>query len=359
MNDTAVTIDEQIRAFASAVRAHLDDLPADELDEIMSGLSADLADQAADNDGVLELGDPAAYAEELRSAAGLPPRSEDGQRLRMRDRFATWRAATAASIRGSAFGAWLLDLLIALRPVWWVLRAFGLWAAASLAIALLPPYPYGPLDRWAVPDSPLAWILFAGLVIVSVQWGRGRWLPANRLRHIRTLASIVALLLLPSVAASLFTPQVEYVGESYTPRGLMLDGVQINNIFAYDEDGNPIDRVQLFTGKGTPLDLYGASGGANLFSTEDRGESQFGLHDDGLIATVPVEDYRGKPVWNIYPLDEADIDTDTFQPDTSTITRPEPPFQKAPSIESAQESPAPSPDADDELQPQPTQSPAP
>ncbi|CAH0186775.1 hypothetical protein [Microbacterium foliorum] len=340
MNDTAVTIDEQIRAFASAVRAHLDDLPADELDEIMSGLSADLADQAADNDGVLELGDPAAYAEELRSAAGLPPRSEDGQRLRMRDRFATWRAATAASIRGSAFGAWLLDLLIALRPVWWVLRGIAMFA-------LIVGTPLGAV----MPLAPMSWLIGLALVIVSVQWGRGLWLPQNWLRHMRTVVSVVAVVMLPFVLALTLTPRVEYVGDEYSPQGLMLDGVQINNIFAYDEDGNPIDRVQLFTGKGTPLDLYGASGGANLFSTEDGAESQFGLHDDGLTATVPVEDYRGKPLWNIYPLDETDVDTDTFQPDTSRITRPEPPFTKAPSIESAQESPTPSP--------QPTETPVP
>ncbi|MER7447490.1 hypothetical protein [Microbacterium sp. NPDC097977] len=347
MNDTAVTIDEQIRAFASAVRAHLDDLPADELDEIMTGLTADLADQAADNDGVLELGDPAAYAEELRSAAGLPPRSEDGQRIRMRDRFAAWRTATADSIRGSVFGAWLLDLLIALRPVWWVLRGIAMFA-------LVVGTPLGAI----MPLAPMNWLIGLALVIVSVQWGRGLWLPQNWLRHVRTVVSVIAVVMLPFILASTLTPRVEYVGDEYSPQGLMLDGVQINNIFAYDAEGNPIDRVQLFTGKGTPLDLYGASGGQNLFSTED-GESQFGVQDDGLIATVPIEDYRGKPVWNIYPLDEADIDTDMFQPDTSTIKRPEPPFQKAPSIESAQESPTPSPDADDELQPQPTESPAP
>ncbi|KAA0962056.1 hypothetical protein FQ142_01565 [Microbacterium sp. ANT_H45B] len=339
MNDTAVTIDEQIQAFASAVRAHLDDLHADELDEIMSGLAADLADQAADNDDVLELGDPAAYAEELRSAAGLPPRSEDGQRIRMRDRFAAWRRATADSIRGSAFGAWLLDLLIALRPVWWVLRGIAMFA-------LVVGTPLGAI----MPLAPMNWLIGLALVIVSVQWGRGLWLPQNRLRHVRTVVSVIAVVMLPFILASTLTPRVEYVGDEYSPQGLMLDGVQINNIFAYDAEGNPIDRVQLFTGKGTPLDLYGASGGQNLFSTED-GESQFGVQDDGLIATVPIEDYRGKPVWNIYPLDEADIDTDMFQPDTSAITRPEPPFQKAPSIESAQESPTPSP--------QPTESPVP
>lgn len=362
MNDTAVSIDEQIRSFALAVREHLDDLPADELDEIIGGLTADIADQAADNDGLLELGDPEAYAEELRSAAGLPPRSEAGRRPRMRERLAAWRTATTASLRRSALGAWLIDLLLALRPVWWVLRAFGLWAAVALVIALVPPFPYGPFDRWAVPDSPLGWIALLGLVIVSVQWGRGQWLPQNAFRHVRTVASIVALLMLPSVLVSASTPQVEYVGDDYAPQGLMLDGVQINNIFAFDAEGNPIDQVQLFTGKGTPVNLYGTSGGqlmltddGQIVESENGGEQQFGMQDDGLRATIPTDDYRGRPVWNVYPLDEADVDTTFGMPDSTTIKRPEPPFQKAPSIDLVDPSPTPDPDA----APQPTESPAP
>ena len=194
----------------------------------------------------------------------------------------------------------------------------------------------------------------AVLVVVSVQWGRGQWLPRNALRRIRSVASVLALIALVAVLPTALSPRVEYVGDGYAPQGLVLDGVQVNNIFAFDAEGNPIDRVQLFTGKGTPLDLYGTAGGQNLFATEN-GESQFGVQDDGVRATIPTEDYRGKPVWNVYPLDEADIDPTTFQPELSTTKRPEPPFAKAPSIESAQETPAPDPGAT----PLPTETPAP
>ena len=356
MNDTAVSIDEQIRSFALAVREHLDDLPAEELDEIIGGLSADLADQAADDGGVLELGDPAAYAEELRAAAGLPPRAEGHPRPALRERFTAWRTATAESIRRSAFGAWLLDLLLALRPVWWVLRAFGLWAVGTLLIALLPPYPYGPFAQWAVPSNPLEWLALFGLIVVSVQWGRGRWLPKNRLRHIRTVASILAVLLLPSVFVSMFAPQAEYVADDYVPQGLMLDGVQVMNIFAYDEAGNPIDRVQLFTGKGTPLNLYGEGGGSIALSEGD-GEVEVGFQNDGMTVTVPAKDYRGKAVWNIYPVDEAELDASTFEPDLSSTKRPEPPFQKAPGLDATDPTPSPSPGPDST--PQPTTTPAP
>ncbi|KQZ23827.1 hypothetical protein [Microbacterium sp. Root553] len=352
MNDTAVTIDEQIRAFASAVRAHLDDLPADELDEIMSGLAADLADQAADNDDVLELGDPAAYAEELRSAAGLPPRSEDGQRIRMRERVGAWRSGFVDGIRRTPFGAWLVDLLLALRPVWWVLRGYGVYVVA-LHLMLLDR---GRLDHWMVPDSPLEWAALTVLVVVSAQWGRGLWLPTNPLRHIRTVASIVAVIALPFALGAVLSPQIEYVGDEYLPQGLRLDGVQINNIFAYDEDGNPIERVQLFTGKGTPLNLYGENGGQVLFS-ENEGETEVGVQDDGTRVTIPAEDYRGRSVWNIYPLDETDLDVVSYEPNLSTVERPAPPFQKAPSIDATNPTAPPTPDLN--ATPQPTESPVP
>ena len=72
MNATEAPIHDRIRAFADVVRAHLDDLPRDEVDEIVEGLTSDLAEQAAEGDGALDLGDPAAYAAELRSAAEMP-----------------------------------------------------------------------------------------------------------------------------------------------------------------------------------------------------------------------------------------------------------------------------------------------
>lgn len=361
MNDTAVSIDEHIHSFALAVRENLDDLPADELDEIVGGLTADLADQAADNDGELDLGDPAAYAAELRSAAGLPPRAEARRRVRMRARLRTWRHGVVNGIRRSAAGAWILDLLLALRPVWWVLRGIGLYAVVSVVVAVIPPFSYLPIESytaWAIPTSPLQWIALFVFVLVSVQWGRDRWLPRNPLRHVRTLAGILAVIVLPGLVASVLSPRVEhvYATEPVGMMGLALDGVQINNIFAYDAQGNPIDHVQLFTGKGTPLDLYGSAGGQEAFSDED-GVIEFGMHDDGLLATIPSEDYRGKSVWNIYPLDEAEWDPMTGQPDVSTKKQPEPPFQKAPSIEAADGTPAPIPDP--QTSPQPTETPAP
>lgn len=360
MNDSDVSIDERIRAFAAAVRTHLDDLPEDELDEIMSGLSADLADQAADNDGVLEVSDPAVYADELRSAAGLPPRDAERPRPRLSERIRDGRARAAESIRRSPFGSWLLDLALALRPVWWVLRGYGMYVAILYYVL----FGFGR-DHWMVPDTVAEWGALSVLVVVSVQWGRGQWLPRNPLRHIRTVASVVAVIALLWALPAAATPRVEYVDGYQQPSGLLLDGVQINNIFAYDAEGNPIDRVQLFTGKGTPINLYGQAGGqfvvdddGEIVETENGGQQQFGVQDDGMRATIPSDDYRGRPVWNIYPLDEADIDPMNGMPKTRTVKRPQPPFQKAPDLTVATPAPTPTPGGDAPTEPQPTETPA-
>lgn len=361
MNDTAVSIDEQIRSFALAVREQLDDLPTDELDEIVGGLTADLADQAADNDGILDVGDPAAYAEELRSAAGLPPRSETRRRVPLGARIRGWHTRAAASIRRSPIGAWLLDLLLVLRPVWWVLRGYGIYVVVMFFVV------FGqPRDHLMIPDSLVEWSAVAVFAILSVQWGRGQWLPRKAARHIRTVASVAALIALVAVLPTAFSPRIEYVGNEYPSEGLRLDGVQINNIFAFDAEGNPIDQVQLFTGKGTPIDLYGQVGAQTVLTadgqiveSENGGYQQFGMQDDGLRATVPGDDYRGRPVWNVYPLDETDVDPMYGMPDMETVKRPEPPFQKAPSITATEATAPPTPAPTEGPVPLPTETPAP
>ena len=72
---TTSTVTPEIVAFAQGVRAALADLPAEEVDDLTEGLEADLAEAYAE-DLQRELPDPAAYATELRAAAGLPMRTK-------------------------------------------------------------------------------------------------------------------------------------------------------------------------------------------------------------------------------------------------------------------------------------------
>lgn len=353
MNDTRVSLDEQIRSFAAAVRTHLDDLPEDELDEIMTGLGADLAEQAADNDGVLDVGDPGAYADELRSAAGLPPRGAADHERPVAERFAAWRRRTAENVRRSPFGAWLLDLAVTLRPVWWVLRGYGFFVVLRFFIA-----PGANSANGMVPDSVLEWLVILVLALVSVQWGRGLWLPRNPLRHIRTVFSVVAGLALLVALPSLLTPRVEYVYDEYpNDSGLLLDGVQVGNIFAYDADGQPLEQVQLYTDKGTPLNLYGENGWYSSGAADDT--APYGVKPDGTIVTIPGEDFRGRPLWNVYPLDEAEVDEMTLEPRRSTAERPLPPFLRAPGIGQASPSPTPGATTAPDATPTPGEAPAP
>ncbi len=69
--DSVVTAPE-VRDFVAAVRMQLVDLDPDERAEITDELEADLAELLAER-GSGSLGDPVAYAGELRAAAGLGP----------------------------------------------------------------------------------------------------------------------------------------------------------------------------------------------------------------------------------------------------------------------------------------------
>lgn len=333
MNTTETPLEERIRTFADSVRAHLDDLPADEVDDIIIGLTADLADQAADSEGSLDLGDPATYAAELRDAAGLPDRSTAPKRTPLRTRLTAWISRLPERVRRNAFGAWALDLLVALRPVWWVLRGFGLFALTALLLGLTG----SSHGDWFVPDNLVEWIVLLGIVLVSVQWGRGRWLPQNALRHARTVVSILAVILLPVALGSLLTPRVEYVdGSPFLQPGLLLDGVQVGNIFAYDENGELIESVQLYTDKGTPLDLVGGDVG----DIPEGGWFGFVYNDEGRVR-VPFSDARGSDVWNIYPLRTGLVDLSTGKLRASTVKDEVPPFLRAPGLLT----PAPTPSA--------------
>ena len=65
-------VQPEVAEFMGQVRAHLLDLEPEELQDLTEGLGADLSDLVAER-GRGALGDPADYARELRSAAGLEP----------------------------------------------------------------------------------------------------------------------------------------------------------------------------------------------------------------------------------------------------------------------------------------------
>jgi len=359
------TVHDDIRAFAAAVRSHLDDLPLDEVDDLLDGLEADLADQASEAGEEFTLPDAATYAAELRAAAGLPERgSADTPKKRFALVADVRRGWTELHdrVRASAVGAWLLDLLVSLRPAWWVLRGvvFYLW----FFLAFMPrPGTGGILDAiLTLSYNPVSWTILLACLLVSVQWGRGRWAPFAWLRVVRTTLTVIAVIAVPMFASSFSTALTQlFVGWVDAPQaadatpGLAVDGQRIRNIYAYDTAGNPITGVQLFDQDGNPLRTIGGVGSSEPYDAYFAGGG----------GPVPVADsYPGAaPLWNVYPLREVPADDWAWDAmtDLATATLPAFPFDRVQPLpqgdRSASAAPTPGPTPSTEATPaaQPTQ----
>ncbi|MBX3093031.1 MAG: hypothetical protein KF680_00595 [Cryobacterium sp.] len=283
MNAT-IQLGESVAAFAAAVREQLDDLTAEQIEDLTDGLEADLAEGAVDRSGAFEPGDARDYASELRASAGLPPRQSP--RISVAASIADWRAGAVRHIRSSKFGAGLLDFLLSLRPLWWVLRG---WLIFTLFAKFFSHY-YG-----VIPDNVGGQLILVGAVVISVQWGRGRWLPP-RLRAMPPISNLIAavataILTIAALAGS-FSPLPTDSSESPLSYGLWYDGRQISNIFAYDAAGQPLQFVQLYTETGEPLTVLG----------ERVGEMSWGHYTSDGSRLVPPASEFGSTDWNVFPL---------------------------------------------------------
>lgn len=159
-------VSTEVREFVANVREQLADLDAEEQQELTAGLEADLTDLVAER-GVEALGDPAAYARELRTAAGHPPtmgRRPGARGLRQALMEAidsthdTWDRvldAISPALRG---------FLSSLQPAWWVLRAGVAWMVAQ------------DVRGGGYVHFDAVWLaVLAGFVVASVQLGRRGW----------------------------------------------------------------------------------------------------------------------------------------------------------------------------------------
>lgn len=291
---TTLHITPDIIDFARRVREHLADLPSEEVDDLTDGLEADMAEAFAENH---ELPDPAAYAVELRNAAGLPVRAEVtksgirqafrglGSDLRLK------REQFAAELRKSPVMAGVLDFLVELRPVWWVLRA---WIAYQLAGALFGFQ--GPV----LPSDIARWLLLIVFVLVSVQWGRGSWLPLGKMSTVIVAGNVLAALWLIPALSQVYAwsspwDYASSAGYSEPPvlDGTAIDSEQVSNIFAYDAAGNPLTNVQLFDATGRPL-VVGAGVPGPECDVECSTE----------FVKVPSILENGLTAWNVFPLQQ-------------------------------------------------------
>ncbi|WP_134768267.1 hypothetical protein [Nocardioides sp. 1609] len=326
-----------ITSFVAQVRARLSDLSEEEREELVGGLEADLVDHLADPTSRTDLGDPAAYAAELRLAAGLPehasrrvrprvPRPPTIERLldESRDRF-----DRVVGARAWARATW--DVVRELSPAWWVARA---WIAVTLADVLAGSHE--PLTVVPSLGHPVVGPgLLAVAVALSVLVGLDRlWPGSGRRRHVSgrlvTLTTNVGLVVAmlsfnvpwPGYLAGNRAEAQAFDGyragfnagaRSEQRPGLQLDDEPVTNVFAYDAEGLPLEGVQLFDQDGDPLAVApGASRG--------QGPERW--------VPCPVYD-AGNELFNVFPLDQAQLRSGRCAPETAGRSAPLPPLVQA------------------------------
>jgi hypothetical protein len=202
MNESQVTTTalHPVDDFARAVRAALADLPPDDVEDLTDGLEADLAERASDEKSP-EFGDPIAYALELRSAAGLPYRRPAAASTQALGALRGAAHDISSMIRSNRVTAGLLAFFVSLRPTWWVYRGWSVfvWFQFGLGSGIHP-----------LPATIVGALVFVPAMILSVQFGRGRWLPWIWMRIVLVLVNIALAIATPWIVAWAFNASAWY-----------------------------------------------------------------------------------------------------------------------------------------------------
>lgn len=337
---------EAVRGYVGAVRAHLSDLPVEDADDLTSGLEADLAERAAELPAGADLaaafGAPQAYAAELRSAAGLPPfvaPPSAGQPGLLR-RFELWLRAR----RDETFTRW--PWLRELRPLWWLLRGF--------VLGFLPAFVY-------FGGRSAGYVLGLLGAVLSFVWSRkDDPAPSSTRNRIILNANVVALLLLLPVLASALYGPVQYVdvpavqsgpatgGDS---SGVWVNGEPASNLYAYDAEGNRIDRVRLFNQYGQAVAI--GSDGLSGPLPEDFPQDEAGVPDLTKV-TTSVFPMR----WGVRTGWEASLGG-RWEPPVKISSLPGPSSSIAPETSPSSGATNPTPGASESVAPRSSTSPSP
>lgn len=250
---------DEIARYVEEVRAELHDLPNMERDELLEDLAAHLSEVAEDDPTPLRdrLGEPAAYATELRAAldvvtTGRRKRRSAGWRDRWQRIGGHWEKLDQRV--GAIFGYQRIsDFGRLLVPAWWVLRGY---LAAMAVVALLDGTPTGPeLGLLPRPDdgtTPAAWVILAAFVAGSVWLARrgprlGKWL------RLAVLAVSVYLLFIGAVTLhNLDQRRFDTIpddGWSYDPYA------EVQDVYPVAEDGRLLTGITLLDQRGSPIDV--------------------------------------------------------------------------------------------------------
>ncbi|KQY42938.1 hypothetical protein [Cellulomonas sp. Root137] len=348
--DTTDVLD--VAGYAAAVRRSLVDLGPELVDDLTDDLEADLAEaldderHVAHGRGLLDqFGPPEAYAAELRAAAGLAPASTGARRVRVLSdpvedtrRLGRW---ALRRLRALTWWAPVEAFLVALRPVWWIARG---WVAYSALVYVL-----GGARLRFLPTELALWLILALCVLLSVQWGRGAWFQSRSVSWVAVLGNAAAVVLLLPVLVTVQdqSHQREEVYDSYLAGafggdgtrtilqekaidGVVVDGMQVSNLFVYDAEGNPLTDVQVYDDRGRPVR-----------TTYDNGYEQYWFPEGTEPwSFVSRTDADGRARWNVYPLRGAPTSQFTYGDDGVQVlpigtdaSTPPWPFAKAPALD--------------------------
>jgi hypothetical protein len=261
------TAAEEVARYAAEVRAELADLPAEESAELLEDLEDHLREVAAEDAGVLRerLGEPAAYAAELRESAGLPPRSKGagprgrlGGTARLRPERSLVELVDAAErrVRATRFGTETLAFLPTLRPAWWVLRA---WIAVRFVEVLTaeggnnrPLHIVGYLGN----SQLFGFVLLVAAIVASVWLGKqGPLLGRRRVMLLggQTLLVLFALLTWAKADDGGYYDGNPVSFAASAPAGPVVNGRPLTNLSVYDKDGHLLTGVFVYDQDGNPV----------------------------------------------------------------------------------------------------------
>jgi hypothetical protein len=231
-----------VNAYVEQVRAELADLPPEDVEELTGGLEADLAERLAEApDGLAGLSSPAAYAAELRSAAGLPARTGLSPSW-WSAQVNVFRANVADLRRDSPLAGEVIDFLVKLRPAWWVLRGLAIaWVGAAV-----------------LGNRPLLLPLAVVLVVGSVWLARRPKQLGGAVGLMTLMVNAVAVLAVVGWwSAWSSAPDDVYEGSPVGSfgSGMLYNGQPVGNLFVYDRDGKALSDVRVFTERGEPVNL--------------------------------------------------------------------------------------------------------
>jgi len=280
----SITLSPSKAAYLARVAEGLADLAAEDREEVMQDLEAHLA-ELGDEEVETILGSPEAFVAEFRQSAGLVESEAEAQPGHIdiaRARLDHWSARLGELTRWPT-----------IRPVWVWTRGWLLVSAWSVL------YDIEGIRRFPIPS--IGGSSLTGLALVVSATTLSLWLDAGAEQTARSIGSVVLSVvggfgLVGTLLNPLPTYDEIYAEPIYIDRLTGANGNPVDNIYAYDLDGNPVE-VLLFDGEGRALQTLPS------WVYEDAEYLPVDApYDYGEGAVTFARDQFGRIIPNLYPL---------------------------------------------------------